>query len=143
MFEGFPEAYRTWEGTDPFEDHAGPFLFREFEDGRVVCGFMAETRHLNGGGVVHGGALMAFADFALFSLSRAVLREESGVTISFDSQFLGAGVAGHPVFAVGGPTRNARSLLFVRGELLQKGETIMTFNGVIKKRPRISPRSQG
>ncbi|MEO1189218.1 MAG: PaaI family thioesterase, partial [Pseudomonadota bacterium] len=64
-------GWHTWPG-EPFEhDTAGPFYMRQDEDGGMVAAFRAERKHMNAGGVVHGGALMTFADFALFALAHS------------------------------------------------------------------------
>ena len=70
--EGEFAGWHTWP-NEPFEhDAAGPFYLREDENGKMVAAFRAERKHMNAGGVVHGGALMTFADFALFALAARV-----------------------------------------------------------------------
>ena len=56
-------------GEDPFEDLTGPFYYRRDDNGRLVCAFKAEKKHMNGGGFMHGGCLMTFADYALFIIA--------------------------------------------------------------------------
>ncbi|MGJ3625911.1 hotdog domain-containing protein [Sphingomonas sp. MMS24-JH45] len=63
-----------------------PLYSREDAQG-IVCGFMPEHKNLNGFGAVHGGALMTFADFALFRFRRHVGRMH-GVTVAFTAEFL-------------------------------------------------------
>ena len=50
----------------------GPFCFR-VDDGRARCAFQPRREHLNGGGTIHGGALMSFADFSLFAIAHNAL----------------------------------------------------------------------
>ena len=40
------------------------FHFLEWEEGRAVLGLQIETRHLNLGGVIHGGVLATLMDVA-------------------------------------------------------------------------------
>src|SRR5262245_46812762 len=67
-------GWLTWgRGSDPYETLLGPFCFK-VEDGRARCAFMPRRDHLNGGGAIHGGALMSFADFSLFSIAHNALQ---------------------------------------------------------------------
>ena len=69
MTSGEFEGWTTWE-DEPFEhDTAGPFYFRVDEKGPVAA-FRVAHKHMNAGGVVHGGCLMSFGDFSLFALAR-------------------------------------------------------------------------
>ncbi|MGK2740172.1 PaaI family thioesterase [Tepidicaulis sp. LMO-SS28] len=127
-----PEGYGGWDGTDPFEDHAGPYYFKEMEDGSVRCAFISTPTHCNGGGFIHGGALMTFADYALFAIAKDVT-EGPCVTVSFNSEFVSAGPAGKLIEATGEVVRNTKSLIFVRGEIICEDDTLMTFSGIIKR----------
>ena len=72
--EGEFAGWYTWP-EEPFEhDSAGPFYFRTDEKGPVSA-FRAQRKHMNAGGVVHGGCLMAFADFSLFSIAHEHIDE--------------------------------------------------------------------
>ena len=134
--EGDWAGWNKWVG-DPFEDNVGPFFFRTGPDGRPVTAFRAERRHVNAGGHMHGGCLMAVADMALFAIAREALGGQHGVTVALDSVFLNPGHLGELVEATGEVTRAGGSLIFVRGEVISKGTTLLTFSGVIKKlRPR-------
>jgi len=133
-----PEGYVGWDGTDPFEDHAGPYFFKKMEDGSIRCAFVSTPTHCNGGGFLHGGALMTFADYSLFAIA-GELTGGPCVTVSFNSDFVTAGKAGKLIEATGEVVKNTKSLIFVRGEVTCEGETLMPFSGVIK---RIGPRNK-
>jgi acyl-coenzyme A thioesterase PaaI-like protein len=127
-------GWLSWgEGLDPFETLCGPLCFRTEAEGRVRAAFQPETKHLNGGGVVHGGALMTFADFSLFALAHAVLGGQHAVTVTMNCELAGAGTLDGPIYAEGHVARDTRSLVFVQGRLEQNNATIMTFSGVLKK----------
>ena len=66
--EGEFAGWYYWN-HDPFETQSGPFFMRREADGSYVSAFRAEPRHMNGGGFMHGGCLMTFADFALFAIA--------------------------------------------------------------------------
>lgn len=127
-------GWLTWgKGGDPFETLCGPLCFRVEADGRARAAFLPEDKHLNGGGVIHGGALMTFADFALFGLAHETLKGQHAVTMTFNCELVGAGVGGVPVYAEGRVIRETRSVVFVQGVLEQDGKSIMAFSGALKK----------
>ena len=75
--EGEWAGWTIWSG-DPFELHAGPYYMRDGADGRPMCAFRAEAKHMNAGGFMHGGALMTFADYALFVIAgEMILRSQA------------------------------------------------------------------
>lgn len=126
-------GYSTWGDVDPYEDLIGPFFLKDNGDGTFRSAFVAEEkRHCNAGGMLHGGLLMSFADFALFAIAKEKL-EGAGVTVAFNSEFVAAGQAGQLVEATGEITRATRSLIFVRGQIFSGDQTIMSFSGIIKK----------
>jgi acyl-coenzyme A thioesterase PaaI-like protein len=123
--------------SDPFEDHAGPFYYRLGEDGRPVCGMRTEPHHMNGGGFMHGGAIMTFADYCLFVIARDELRDSRSVTASFNGDFVGAVPVNSLVECRGEVVKAGRSMVFVRGLITTGGEPVMNFSAIIKKtRPR-------
>ena len=131
--EGPWAGWYTWgEGADPYEQLTGPYYLREEADQSVLCGFTPERKNLNGGGAVHGGALMTYADFALFAHARTWALGHY-VTVQFESQFVGAGVEGVPIYSRGEVVRQTRSMLFVRGVMKQVDRTIFAFSGILKR----------
>lgn len=117
---------------DPFESHAGPYYFREDSQGPVAA-FRALPHQMNGGGFMHGGCLMTFADFALFALAQKELEGDHAVTVSFSSEFLSGAETGDWVEARGEVLRNGRSLVFVRGLVTAEGRPCLNFSGTIKR----------
>lgn len=131
--EGEWKGWRYWGDDDPFESQSGPFYFFEEADGSVRCAFRATSKHMNGGGFMHGGCMMTFADFALFAISWSHLQESYAVTVSMNCEFINAGKPGDLIEATGEVTKAGGSLIFVRGMLSTAGKPLMTFSGVIKK----------
>ena len=133
-------GYQTWEGHDPFEDHAGPFYFRKTEDGEILCAFEAVKKHCNGGGFLHGGLLMTFADFSLFAIAQDVL-DGPAVTVSFNSEFTAAATAGDFIEARGDVVQNTGSMVFLRGQVFTRKEIagemqvlpLLNFSGIVKR----------
>lgn len=131
--DGEWQGWLRWPGTDPFEDHAGPFFARYDADGQIECGFRPEAKNRNGGGNVHGGSLLTFADFSLFMVASAVLPAFHGVTATLNAEFVGAAVPSRLLTARGEVVKAGRSLIFVRGVIDDAGDPVMSYSGVIKK----------
>ena len=113
---------------------AGPFYSKKLEDGSIVCAIKVEKKHLNVLGMVHGGALMTFADHALFQISQYCYGpDEDAITVTFNSEFLGAAREGEVVEARGEVTREGRSMIFVRGMLTADGKPCLAFSAALKR----------
>lgn len=133
LTEGPFAGWTTWSGgNDPYETLIGPFYFRE-EDGQARCVFEPKMHHLNGGGSIHGGCLMSFADFSLFAIAHNVLRGSHAVTMTFNSEFIGAGGPDEWVEARGEVVRDTRSVVFIRGIVTQAARPLLSFSGTLKK----------
>lgn len=133
-------GWTTWsQGSDPFETAIGPFCYRTHAEG-VLAAFLPRREHLNGGGTVHGGALMSFADFALFAIAHNALRGAHAVTLTCNCEFISAAHDGEMIEASGEVLRETRTLVFVRGVAVQSERAVLAFSGTLKK---IEPASQG
>ena len=132
--EGEFAGWTTWP-NEPFEhDSAGPFYLREDNQG-MVAAFRAQHKHMNAGGVVHGGCLMTFADFALFAIAHDNSESDGyGVTVAFTSEFLSGALEGEYIEARGEVTGGGKSITFVRGLVTANGRPVLNFSGTIKKR---------
>lgn len=109
----------------------GPVWERPEADGPAF-GFLAEARHLNRGGIVHGGMLMAFADEALGRLSVRSTSERRQATIQLDTHFVSAVRDGEFVEARCRIVRQTRSVNFLAGTLTVSGRVVVTANGIWK-----------
>lgn len=134
--EGEFAGYRYWQG-DPFEDRAGPFYEKQLDDGTAVVAFRAEERHMNGGGFMHGGCLMTFADGALFSIARNEITGYNAVTLHLTGDFLAQVQVGQLVEARGEVVRGGGKTIFVAGIVTADGVPALRFDGIIRKlKPR-------
>lgn len=131
--EGAFRGWMTWgDGEDPFETAIGPFCFRgQGQD--LTCAFDPKRMHLNGGGTIHGGALMSFADFALFAIAHEALAGAKAVTVAFHCEFLSPGGLDERIEARGEVLRATRALIFVRGLVTQEKRPLLAFSGTLKK----------
>lgn len=133
--EGEWAGWSYYPGGDPYEDLAGPFYFQERE-GRRICAFRAEKKHMNGGMFMHGGCMMTFADFCLFVLAGEALQDTRAVTATFNGEFVGPAGIGDLIECTGEVVKNTRSMVFVRGLIVNAsrgGEPMMSFSSVLKK----------
>ena len=124
-------GWSTWK-SDAFEERAGPFYERFDEDG-AVCAFMAEQRHMNGGGFMHGGCLLTFADSALFTIARGALGDQMAVTLNLSGDFLDSAKVGERIESRGEVTRAGKSTIFVRGLITADNRPVLSFTGIIRK----------
>ncbi|MGB1249685.1 MAG: PaaI family thioesterase [Candidatus Promineifilaceae bacterium] len=131
-----PEGFIHADG-DPAEDYIGPFFYRMHDNGGIESALRIETQHVNGLRMVHGGVLMAMADY---TLGVAAIGREGRVcvTISCNQEFVSPAFKGNLLRGRGELIRKTSSLMFVRCTLLVHERIVMTASGVFKE---IQPRS--
>lgn len=122
-----------------FNEHVGPFYHRINEDGKVHCAFPTKRKTLNNNNVVHGGALLTFADYCLYVIA-STYAECSVVTVTLNGEFAGPVEAEAIVEASGHVFSAGRSLIFARGLCTVGERHVLNFSGVLKriKRPTLS-----
>jgi uncharacterized protein (TIGR00369 family) len=135
MAEGEFAGWRFWHG-DPFETRSGPFYMKREDDGTYTSAFRAEGKHMNGGGFMHGGCLLTFADFALFTIATDALNGDHAVTLNLAGDFLGSVQSGALVEARGEVTRGGGKTIFVRGLVTGDGTPALSFTGIIRRLSR-------
>lgn len=132
MDSGEFAGWQFWN-SDPYETRSGPFYHRREDSGAYVSAFRAEQRHMNGGGFMHGGCLLTFADFALFAIATDELKGDHAVTLNLAGDFLGAVQDGALVEARGEVTRGGGKTIFVRGLVTGDGAPALSFTGIIRR----------
>lgn len=130
--EGEFAGWSYWPDEAFESEAAGPFYFRVDEHGPVSA-FRAEPKHMNGAGVVHGGCLLAFADFSLFSIAHHAMQDAYGLTVALTSEFLEGPKLGAWIEARGEVLRAGGSLVFVRGIVTGDARPCLNFSGTIKR----------
>lgn len=122
--------------SDSYIGLVGPLWMRpaseETERGRRRFGFLAETRHLNANGMVHGGMIMTFADHAIGLTARSVNKANRQATVQLDTHFLSGVEDGEFVEAHCRLTRETKSLLFMAADLSAGDRPVATAQGVWK-----------
>ena len=125
-------GWQTWP-DEPFEhDAAGPFYFKIDDDGPVAA-FRAQRKHMNAGGVMHGGCLMTFADSAIFTIARDAMGDSHGVTLTLTGDFLDPAREGQLIEATGEVVRAGGKTIFVAGIVKADGNAVLRFDGIIRK----------
>lgn len=115
----------------PFTQLVGPVWIRR-EAGGSACAFLAEERHTNARGVVHGGMLMSFADHMLGWLVWDAVEKNACATVSLNNQFIAAAKPGDWIEMRGRIVRQTRSLVFVQGTMTVGERIVLTSEGIWK-----------
>lgn len=127
---GIPAHFRHWVG-DKAEDYIGPFFF-VMEGKNPQTAFRVEEHHCNAHDSVHGGVLMAFADYTL-CLGANGGESESVATVSCNSEFVAPAYKGALIQGRGEVIRRGGSMVFVRCELVVEDSVILMSSAVIKR----------
>lgn len=129
------EIFADWTSRDgePFEQKAGPFFYREQNDGSVTGAFIADSSHVNGLGIVHGGCLMTLVDYTMFTVVKRAIGADEAVTISLTNEFAGSGVIGDLIEAHAEIVKVGRSMIFARGIVRTRDKPLVIFSGTMKR----------
>ena len=114
-----------------FSDEIGAFWMRREAEGPAF-GFVAEPRHANRAGIVHGGVLATIADnlmgWTLMDSNSAL----PAATIQLNLHFVSAARPGDFIEGRAEIVRATRSVNFMRGKLTVRGGVIATSEGIWK-----------
>lgn len=131
MNNKIPEDFKAFPSISGFIDLVGPYYFGGQDGNTLRYGFLATDNHRNTNGVVHGGALMTFADTAMGS---SVYRTVKGpcATISMNCEFIAGANPGAWIEATVVITKVTRTLAFVRAELVSEDTVVLNTSGIWK-----------
>lgn len=134
-----PRIYRLPPGAESissggFNLYAGPFylLSADADGAGARYGFVAEQKHMNGSGTVHGGLLMTFADVAMSRTARNVAKVAACNTVSLTADFIGPGKLGDLIEAHVRVTRRTRTLVFQSADIKADDRVLMVATGLWK-----------
>lgn len=122
------EGWRL-QTPDGFMGTIGP-LWEKRDGTGLRLGLLAEPKHVNATGIMHGGAVMAFADQALGTAGWEKTGFRPQVTIQLDVQFVSAVNIGEFLTAECDVVRTTKSMIFLRGLLLAGSRVAATASGV-------------
>ena len=126
----------SWALADDsrFNATIGKFLVRAEGPGKARCRMFPDARHANLGDVVHGGAILTFIDMAFYAGGHmAGMSDTHAVTLDCAAQFITPGEIGVPLDASVELLRETGRLAFLRGRVMQEGETVAAFSGTLRK----------
>ena len=126
-----PEGFRPFVSRGIFPEKIGPLYFKA-EGENYTYGFLADESHANGNGVIHGGMLVSFLDEVLGQIVWRLLDKKRCATITLNCDFVSSAKPGDWIEVKAEISRRALAVVFVRGELLVRGERIMTADGIWK-----------
>jgi uncharacterized protein (TIGR00369 family) len=129
----FDPASDGWEAIpdDGFIGLVGPIWQKPDESGMRFA-FLADVKHRNRRGVVHGGMIMTFADRALGMTARHANGYKPQATIQLDVHFVDAVQIGGFVEARAEIVRRTRSLIFMKADFVVGERVVATANGIWK-----------
>ena len=125
-----PEGWVLYP-TKAFGSHVGPFYMPP-GGGTAQCGFVADGRHGNKRGVVHGGMLATAFDVALGNAAWEAGGGRPCATVQLNVQFLGAVQLGEFAVVEAEVVRTTRSLVFLRGVMRVGAKGVAMADGVWK-----------
>ncbi len=124
-----PTGFQHWAG-DPAEDNIGPFFCKSMAP-KSETALRLEPKHCNMFGIVHGGVLMAFADYTL-CLAGLDSTDDGCLTVTCDNQFIASAKAGELLTGHGELIRRTRKLAFVRAELRVEDRVVLSATATLK-----------
>ena len=104
--------------TQGFREYLG-ISIDEAEDGKSRLSFEARDKHLNDGGIVHGGAIFTLADCAMGSALASTLEDEQPVTVEAKMNYLEPGKPGR-IVALGALRRKGTRFTVLEVEVIQE-----------------------
>ena len=135
-----PDGFVTVESDDPYEAHNGLDYHHDMGEGRVEVGLLADQRHANEYGWVHGGVMMLLADAALCMNSRWHDPNEGAITVSATNNFVKGAQMGEFLQTRTHVVRRTRQLSFVNCEVVVDDRVGLSSSAVIK---RLLPQADG
>ena len=114
-----------------FIGHVGPLWTRREAAGWGYA-LVVDERHLNPAGIVHGGMLVTLVDHAIATVAWESAGRKPCVTVTLDTQFIGAVRPGDFVEARAEVTGRTSSMVFARGVVSVGTTTVLTASSVLK-----------
>ena len=130
IFDPAAEGWHTSTDAE-FIGLVGP-IWRKLEGDRLLFGLLAEERHGNRNGAVHGGMLMTLMDHAIAMNSWETTGRRRQATIQLDVQFVSAVMKGDFLIVRSEVVRATRSVNFMRGTATIGDRIAVTANGIWK-----------
>ncbi|MEO0821256.1 MAG: PaaI family thioesterase [Pseudomonadota bacterium] len=140
----FDEAlpWRQVRGTG-FNAHIGPVTIARAGEAEWHAYIDLDPRHINVGGVCHGGVLMSLADIAMGTATYESAGGHPCATIEMDCHFIAAAKKGQRLLASARQLRRVRGLSFMEASLFAGGRMTMRASGLWKYLESRTPGQSG
>jgi uncharacterized protein (TIGR00369 family) len=135
-----PDGFVKHDPDDPYEANNELHYIHDKGDGSVEVGLLANERHANEYGAVHGGVMMMLADAALCMNSRWPDPDEGAITVQMNTDFVDGAQIGEFLETRSTVVRRTGSFSFMHCEVHVGGRVVLAASGIIK---RLLPRSDG
>jgi uncharacterized protein (TIGR00369 family) len=109
----------------------GPLWTKKEGEGWAYA-FVAEDKHANPAGIVHGGMLSTLLDHTLSVIAWEANERKHCITVALDVHFLAPARAGDLVAGRGRIVRKTSSLVFTQGSLTVQQQEIATGSSILK-----------
>lgn len=126
-----------------FNAHIGPIRFAELGGSRWCSTVDLDSRHVNVGGVCHGGMLLSFADVTMGASTFSAGGGHPCATIQMDGHFIAAAKAGQRLVGLATQLRKVREISFMQCEIWAEGRLIMRASGTWKYLASRAPGATG
>lgn len=126
-----PDGYEPFANFDGYIGHNGPYYARDLGDGNFRYGFKTDERHGNPNDVIHGAALIGFAD-TLFG--HMIVRQTGKIcaTISLTTEFISGTQTGAWIEATARIKKATRTLVFADADVFFEDKILMSSTCVYK-----------
>lgn len=126
---------RDWREIDDegFNAHIGPLWYSPVDDTTSQLALQLDQRHINLGGVCHGGVYMSACDTAMGITAFRVMGRVPCATIDFRSHFLAAAKKGHWLVIEARVNRAAGDVIFMECEAWSGGRKCFVASGIWKR----------
>ena len=127
-------AELQWRDLRPtgFNAYVGPMRFAEAGGGLWYAALDLDARHMNVGGVCHGGVYMTLADVAMGAAAYEAVGRHPCATIDFQAHFLAAAKQGQTLLAAARVARLVGGVAFMACDLSAGGRRCMAASGIWK-----------
>jgi uncharacterized protein (TIGR00369 family) len=124
-----------WRVVDDggYNTQNGPIRFASPGDGRWVGALELQQKHMNFGGVCHGGVYMSLADVTMGIAAHESAEGARCATIDMDTHFLAAAKLGQVLVAEARLNRAVSDVIFMECDLWAGGRHCMRASGIWKK----------
>ena len=129
----FDPASEGWEPdvSTPFTSLIGP-IWRRREGGSFVTGMLAQPKHADLRGIVHGGVILTFADHAIGVAGFYLLPDVSQITVQLATMMVDEVRIGDFIEGRSEVVGVSSSFIFIRGILRVGRRTVASSEGIWK-----------